>query len=103
MDTNDGGSALGVAYLITKEQFEHVAAQENGGRAPREGYGWYENIIELDPINGFEARTITNNDLRGYNEPSQSYWDTLFRGIRKNWPEKSNDEIEDYLCSCIRG
>ena len=103
LDTNDDGSALGVAYLITKEQFGHVAAQENGGRPPRQGWGWYENIIELDPIDGFEARTITNNDLRGYNEPSQAYWNTLFRGIRKNWPEKSDDEIEDYLCSCIRG
>ena len=103
LDTTCEGHALGVAYLITRDQFRHVAAQENGGRCPHEGYGWYENIISLGRLNGFEVKTITNDNLRDYNEPCEAYWDTLLRGIKENWPEKSESEIEAYLLHCIRG
>ena len=34
LDTTESGKALGVAYLITKDQFEHVATEENSGRFP---------------------------------------------------------------------
>lgn len=101
LDTSRKGHALGVAYLITKEQFEHVSCEENGGRCPGGGE-WYEDIIDLGQIDGFRAVTITNNNLRDYNRPSQAYLDTLKRGIRKNWPEMSDAEIEDYLQGCIR-
>lgn len=102
LDTTKPGYALGVAYLITKEQFEHVSAQENGGRAPREGWGWYEDIIDLGNMDGFEVKTITNKNLRDYNEPCKPYWNTLVKGIKENWPEMSDEEIEDYLKRCIR-
>ena len=102
LDTSKKGSALGVAYLITKEQFDHVATQENGGRYPEEGYNWYENIIDLETMDGFEVKTITNNILREYNEPCQAYLDTLHQGIKKNWPEMSDEDIDDYLNRCIR-
>lgn len=46
LDVISKGNAHGVAYLITKEQFHHVAAEENGGRAPGGGM-WYEDIIDL--------------------------------------------------------
>ena len=101
LDTTRKGKALGVAYLITKEQFEHVSCEENGGRCPGGGE-WYEDVIELEPMDGFEVRTITNNDLRDYNEPSQRYVDTLFRGIRENWPEMSDEDIWNYLGACMR-
>ena len=103
LDTTRRGNALAVAYLITKDQFRHVACEENSGRCPREGYGWYEDIIKLGRMDGFEVRTITNDNLRDYNEPCSSYWNNLLRGIRKNWPEKSDEEIEAYLRNCIRG
>ncbi len=102
LDTTRKGKALGVAYLITKDQFSHVSAQENGGRPPQEGYSWYENIIDLGEMDGFEVKTITNNELRQYNEPSPAYWDTLLQGIKENWPDMSDDDIEDYLNNCIR-
>ena len=102
LDTSKKGNALGVAYLITKEQFDHVAAQENGGRYPEEGYNWYENIIALETMDGFEVKTITNNVLREYNEPCQAYLDTLHQGIKKNWPEMSDEDIDDYLNRCIK-
>ena len=101
LDTSKKGTALGVAYLITKEQFEHVAAEENGGRAPGGGF-WYEDIIDLGTMDGFEVKTITNRDIRPYNIPSQEYVDTLIRGIKENWPHMLFKEIEDYLISCVR-
>lgn len=104
LDTSKKGYALGVAYLITKEQFEHVAAQENIGRFPNgdENYGWYENIIDLEAMEGIGAKTITNNNLRDYNEPCFEYLETLRKGIKENWPEMVDEDIEDYLNNCIR-
>ncbi|MDO5139465.1 MAG: gamma-glutamylcyclotransferase family protein, partial [Oscillospiraceae bacterium] len=102
LDTSTEGHSLGVAYLITKEQFDHVASEENGGRYPGGGQ-WYENIIDLDPIDGIEVKTITNNDLRQYNEPCFEYLETLRKGIRQNWPEMTEEEIDEYLNDCIRG
>ena len=102
IDTTKNGKALGVAYLITKRQFDHVAAQENGGTPPHESWGWYTDIIDLGTLEGIGVKTLTNRDLRPYNEPCEEYLDTLRMGIRKNWPEMSDEEIEDYLDSCIR-
>ncbi len=102
LDTTKEGHALGLAYLITRDQFEHVAAEENGGRSP--GYGnWYEDIISLGEMDGFEMLTISNNELRPYNEPCEDYLNTLKRGIRENWPAMSEEDIDNYLDSCIRG
>ena len=102
LDTSKQGHALGVAYLLTREQFKHVAAQENGGRYP-DGYSsWYENIISLGEMDRYELVTITNNELREYNEPCEDYLNTLKRGIRENWPEMSEEDINNYLDSCIR-
>ena len=95
------GHALGVAYLITKEQFEHVAAQENGGRYPGGGE-WYEDFIDLGEMDGFKVKTITNNILRRYNNPRRPYLDTLHDGIRQNWPDMSDEEIENYLNGSIK-
>lgn len=103
LDTSEKGNALGVAYLITKDQFNHVATEENGGRYPREGYGWYESIISLGEMDGFEVITITNSILRSYNKPSGQYLNTLIKGIKENWPDMSDEDIEDYLNDCIRG
>lgn len=102
LDTTRKGNAFGVAYLITKKQFEHVSARENDGRTPTPGYGWYEDIISIGMVDGFEVMTITNNIIRPYNRPIPKYWNTLFRGIKQNWPEISGEEIDDYLNSCIR-
>ena len=103
LDTTKEGHALGVAYLITREQFEHVAAEENCGRFPNGTGYWYENIRNLGEMDGFEMVTITNDELRPYNEPCEEYLNTLKRGIRENWSEMSEEDIENYLDSCIRG
>ena len=102
LDTTKEGHALGVAYLITREQFEHVAAEENCGRFPNGTGYWYENIRTLGEMDGFEMVTITNDELRPYNEPCEEYLNTLKRGIKENWNEMSEEDIENYLDSCIR-
>ena len=102
IDTSRKGNSLGVAYLITEEQFDHVAAQENGGRYPEPGFNWYEDIIDLGEMDGFKVRTITNNIPRHPNAPCSSYREVLAEGIRQNWPQKSSREIDDYLNGCIR-
>ena len=102
LDVTKKGHALGVAYLITKGQFGHVCAEENGGRAPEEGYSWYEDIIDLGVMDGFEVKTITNRNIRPYNEPCLEYKKTLIRGIEENWPNMFIRDIEDYLDDCIR-
>lgn len=102
LDVTKKGHALGVAYLITKDQFRHVCAEENGGRAPEEGYSWYEDIIDLGVMDGFEVKTITNRNILPYNEPCLEYKKTLIRGIEEKWPNMFIRDIEDYLDDCIR-
>ncbi|WP_048812410.1 gamma-glutamylcyclotransferase family protein [Methanobrevibacter ruminantium] len=102
LDTEKDGHALGTAYLITREQFEHVAAEENGGRYPDGTGNWYEDIISLGDMDGFEMLTVTNKKPREQNEPSEEYLETLKRGIRENWPDMSEEDIGRYLNSCIR-
>lgn len=54
-------------------------------------------------MDGFDLVTITNDELRPYNEPCKEYVNTLARGIRENWLEMSDEDIDNYLDSCIRG
>ena len=58
LDMDKEGHALGVAYLITKEQFEDVARKENGNNGPDGKIGWYRDIIHLGKMDGFEMLTV---------------------------------------------
>lgn len=91
------GSAKGVAYLITRAQFEHVAREENGGRSPEYSVNWYNTVISLGTMDGIEAVTITNDQRRPENEPARAYRDTLRRGLKENYPEMTEEEMEEYL------
>ena len=101
LDTSQPGHALGVAYLITREQFEHVTCQENGGCSP-EHSSWYNTIISLGSLDRCEAFTITNDSVANFNDSSEEYLKTLHRGIAEHYPEMDNEEIERYLTNCIR-
>ena len=79
-----------------------MSCEENGGTPPEKSNGGYTDVINLDIMNGFEVKTVTNKFLHQYNNPSQRYLNTLIRGIRQNWPEMSYGEIEDYLNGCMR-
>lgn len=102
LDTSKEGHALGVAYLITREQFNHVAKRENAGRFPNGTGFWYENIISLGKMDGYEMITVSNKKLRDKNEPCERYLNTLKKGIKENWSEISDEDIDNYLDSCIR-
>ena len=101
LDVIKEGHSLGVGYLITENQFNHVAAEENGGIPPHESNGWYTDIIDLGMMNGFEVKTITNRTPRPHNNPSNSYFFTLMDGIRENWPDMSDEEIRNYIKNCM--
>ncbi|MBQ4468198.1 MAG: CDP-alcohol phosphatidyltransferase family protein [Firmicutes bacterium] len=100
IDTSKPGRALGVAYLVTREQYWHVVIQENNGKRPEDNPHWYDKVVSLGDFRGHEVMTFTNHDRLPSNEPSEAYLDTLARGLRENYPEMSDEEIRDYLESC---
>lgn len=102
LDTEKQGHALGVAYLVTREQFEHVAAEENGGIFPAGKGEWYSDIISIGEIDGYEIVTISNRNIREYNKPCEAYLETLRRGLRENYTDMDEEEIESYLQNCIK-
>jgi hypothetical protein len=90
--------ALGRRYLITKEQFADVVAQENGAEGPLaipfdevrpEGHTLidtrgYDTIIGLDPVDGIPVATFTSSKVpekRPAAAPSASYLGTIVRGL----------------------
>ena len=77
LDITRPGSAKGVAYLITREQFEHVACQENGGCPPEGSINWYNTVVELGTLDGCDVVTITSDTVRPCNAPAAAYLDTL--------------------------
>ena len=101
LDLSKPGHALGVAYLITREQLEHVSCQENGGNKPEYSVNWYNTVELLGTFEGHEVYTIANDSIREHNDPCESYLNTLYRGIAENYPDLSSSEIEEYLNSCI--
>ena len=102
LDITKEGAAKGVAYLITREQFDHVACQENGGCRREYSHGWYNTVVSLGTMDGCDIVTITNDELREYNEPAEAYVDTLKRGLRENIADMSDEMIGEYLMSCNR-
>ena len=102
LDITKPGRAYGVAYLITREQFRHVTVQENNGRQPEDSPGWYNAVIQLEPINGYEVWTISNYKTENFNDPSEAYLDTLRRGMREHYPGMSEEEVDAYLEGCKR-
>ena len=100
IDTSKPGRALGVAYLVTREQYWHVVIQENRGKRPEDNPHWYDKVVSLGDFRGHEVMTFTNHDRLPSNEPSEAYLDTLALGLRENYPEMSDEEIRDYLESC---
>ncbi|MGN8712825.1 hypothetical protein [Hornefia butyriciproducens] len=102
LDIMKPGRAKGVAYLITRKQFSHVACQENGGCPPEFSRGWYDTVVSLGIMDGYEVLTITNGETENYNVPSKAYLETLRAGLREHFPEMTEKEIRDYLSRCIR-
>jgi len=99
LDSTRAGSALGVAYLITKEQFEHIYAMENGGKIPDEGKGWYGKKVLLGTFENIPVMTVTNHSVVDKNEAGDRYIEVLREGVMENYPLLDEKSIDDYLRS----
>ena len=102
LDIAKAGHAHGVAYLITRAQFEHVACQENGGNPPAKSPGRYNTVLKVGTMDGLDVVTITNDETCNFNPPSEAYLTTLKRGMQENYTDMSEEEIDRYLQGCIR-
>ena len=89
LDASKPGQALGVAYLMTREQLEELNFFE--------GRNWYNHWVYLEPIEDYPTVTFTNRELRPKKEPSLAYRNVLFDGIKENYPSLSDREIVQYI------
>lgn len=98
LDTSiDNGMAYGVAYLITKKQFDHIFEEENGGVKPGPDSTWYNKRHEIATYDNIPVLTITNRSVIKKNSPSERYLDVLFKGLKENYSSLSDEEIKEYL------
>ena len=63
------------AYLITKEQYEHVWKREC--KSPN----WYGNEIDLNSIAGIPAKTFTSDYVHSFNMPCEEYLNVVRKGL----------------------
>lgn len=99
LDGTKPGKAYGVAYLITKEQYEHIFKEENGGFEPRANSIWYTNKMKLGIYNDIPVMTITNHKVVEKNPASQKYLQILMEGLRENYSNLTDEEIKVYVHS----
>jgi len=112
---------LGKMYLVTREQFREIFAQENGSRssAPHidferlidegeyiAGNGWYGKLLFLgrDEKDEYPVLTFTASDERdsSHNPPSPGYLKTIVDGLCESYPHMGREEAERYLKERIR-
>ena len=96
LDITKPGRAYGVAYLITREQYDHVARQEIGGIEP-EYSTWYNCRYSLGYMDGIEVLTLTNGGIVEPNEPGEIYLGVLEEGLGESYSELSDEEIRNYI------
>jgi len=95
----DTPGALGRRYLITREQFEDVVAQENHrATVPLEinsltpgvlrvtGSGWYDALVAMEPVEGVPVITFTSSqppELESESPPTITYLQTIASGLHQ--------------------
>ncbi|MCR4661546.1 MAG: hypothetical protein K5765_06055, partial [Clostridia bacterium] len=75
LDPHKKGNTMGRAYLITKEQYEHVHNEE--------GKTWYGYEIVLGEIDGIKVVTFTNEKRQMENAPSDAYKKVINAGTKE--------------------
>lgn len=113
------GKAHCQAYLIEQDQFTEVWQQENGREPNAPGwatpwdelrpgdtwiqdaisYGWYRNLITLDPIKGYPAYTFTGEwdlDSVEATPPGPRYLRTIIAGL-KSAHSLSDSQLTEYF------
>lgn len=109
--TSKRAQTLGRMYLITKEQFEDVVAQENGVRLKIDfkkviskkslvlADSWYGNILYLGSEHGEPIFSFTSPKPMSkatFNEPSKKYLRVIAMGLKQTYKMTSH-EIFKYL------
>ena len=93
LDVSEPGFAYGVAYLITREQYEHICQEEG----PSDNC--YNLRLNLGTHDNISVMTITNCIKRPLNDASEKYVDILLEGLKENYKYLSIDEIREYLAN----
>jgi gamma-glutamylcyclotransferase (GGCT)/AIG2-like uncharacterized protein YtfP len=94
------GFAYGVAYLISRTQFEHICNEENAGKFPTGESKWYNKKFLIENRDGMEFWTVTNAGRIPTTPVKERYLLVLKEGLKENYPEFSNKKIDEYLKSC---
>ena len=97
LDHTGGAPAPGRRYLVTRGQFDDLAAQESGrdrvalptselepGELRVVGSGWYDGLLAFEPIGGIPIVTFTSPRPladRPVRPPSAAYLGTILRGL----------------------
>ncbi|ETA81239.1 hypothetical protein [Youngiibacter fragilis] len=97
LDITKPGKAYSVAYLVSREQFDHICRQENGGKVPEESPLWYDLVFKVGEFDGIPMMTLTNSGVRPAKEPGGKYLEVLKLGLMENYPYLTSEEITDYL------
>jgi hypothetical protein len=100
LDITAPGKAYGVAYLISREQFNHLYKGENGGIIPLPDSTWYNTVVPLGQWDGFDVLTITNNRVVDINPPNDHYLEVLAEGLKESYTYLDDEAIWSYLKSC---
>lgn len=99
-------------YLVTREQFMDITAQENGlesfemdlDEIIEKGSkvvqdSWYGHVLYLDDVDGYPVFTFTNPEpisLEEVNKPSVEYLSTIIGGLKKG-VELDEEQIVEYF------
>ena len=95
LDVDKLGYSYCRAYLINKNQLEHIHRLEGMGNS------WYPNTVKLPDIDGIEAVTFTNRTAKRYasaSEISIAYASTIMDGLMEMG--ESADFAFDYIKQC---
>lgn len=95
LDKHREGKTLARAYLITEEQLHEIHKQEGSG--PK----WYKCLIDLPDWRGHRACTISACTPREKNKPSEKYLRAVMAGLRETYPEKTPEELDEYMNGCL--
>lgn len=93
LDVCKKGMTLGRMYLVTREQYEEIKAQEGL---------WYQQKLELGTYQGLEMLTFTDTQRMADQVPHESYLNVIRHGLRETYPEMIDEEIDKYLENAIK-
>lgn len=93
LDVCQPGMTLGRMYLVTREQFMDIQAQEGL---------WYQQSLDLGTYQGLPIITFTDTQRMPNHQPHDSYLEVIRHGIRQTYPDMIDEEIESYLSEAIQ-